>query len=362
MAKTIVKEGVAGLILISGFYGSGKTTAALTLEHPDNVVMMDFDQKSKPRCKALGIDYWCPRGDGLVDPMDYDMDKIVEWTRGAFIEIGALKGKTTLIIDNATPLEQAYHHLVAKTPVKYGLKPANVTAGRYGGTNPGVGRIWENTIAFLAGVGIDKLIVCMHMSQMWAGGAPIDKYRVKGNRTLAQLSNLSLVFIKSDLPNRPPAAIVGKEALGMIEFDAKKGTFKPFMALPPRIPEFTWPVVYAYIEEMREGDKEAFEEAEIPSAQELERYSPWLTTDQKEMVLSVAQNPSFRMTEEEAGEVIKRYGGPQTFSGLVKAARDHGWTEEQVKAELKSHFGHDSFKKASVQAYYDHLKATKPNA
>ena len=65
--ESIVKEGVCGMIVLSGAWGSGKTVAATTLERPELAVMLDFDQKSEKRCKSLGIDYFAPEGAGLSD-------------------------------------------------------------------------------------------------------------------------------------------------------------------------------------------------------------------------------------------------------------------------------------------------------
>lgn len=305
---TIVNPAITGTIVISGLWGSGKSTLGMTLEDPRLVTMLDLDQKSKGRAEALGMTYLSPNVD-ISSPEDYDREAILRWSQTTF---GGLRekyaGQTTLFIDNGSYLEDAWHLAVLKDPAKYGVNPENARNGRYGGTNPGVSRIWQNTIAYLTGIGYQRLIVAMHMSELWAGGAPVEKFKVKGNKVLTQLSNLSLVLIKSNIPNQPPRAIVGKEALGLIRF--VDGEFKTFMALPPAIPICTWKHINQYIDTAPE--REEFAKEEIPTKQEMERYGPWFSKEQKELVMTVAKNPNFGVTEEEAAAVVS--GNEPTFN------------------------------------------------
>ncbi len=360
MAKSsIVREGVGGVIVLSGAYGSGKTTAALTLERPDLTVMIDLDSaKSESRCKALGMKYYTPRNIDLEDPTDVDLDKIASWLKQTFSTIKSEHSdETTIVIDNGSLMESVNHAVVAKSPKKYGVRASNVASGKYGGTNPGVGVIWDNTVRFLKDVGFQNIVVCMHMSQMWAGGAPIDKFRVKGNKMLTQMASLSLVLIKSPLPNTAPAAVVGKEALGLISWDEKTETHKVFMAVPPRIPEMTWPAVYEYIRTMRSGERTQFRSDEIPSVKEAERYGPWLSDAQRDLIMAVAKNPSFAMTESDAAKIVGRDPAPTNWDSLVRLLTPLGWTEQQIKDTLKERGEYDASK---ITEYWELLKNTRP--
>ncbi|MFC2031471.1 hypothetical protein ACFLWA_12195 [Chloroflexota bacterium] len=125
-----------------------------------------------------------------------------------------LYGRTTLIIDNGSPVEEAFGALVAKNSQRYGVRPANVSSGKFGGVNPGVGKLWESTVNYLQAKGYERIFVIMHMSQVWTNSGPVpNKYKVKGNKTLNRLPNLSPLLVPDDrsLPNSP----IGSCELGL---------------------------------------------------------------------------------------------------------------------------------------------------
>jgi hypothetical protein len=299
--ESIRHSAIGGLLLISGRYGSGKTVLATTLENPALVTMIDFDQKSAKRAEALGIEYFEPNFE-VDSPTDVDLEVLLNWFNSTISSANEDGKRKVLIIDNGSMLEDAFHLAVAKAPQKYGVKPANAQTGKYGGTNPGVGRIWKNFMNYARNRGYDCVVVCMHMSALWAGGAPVDKFKVKGNKTLTELSNLSLVLVRANTPNTPPRAIVGKEALGLVTFE--DGEFKVFMALPPVVPQATWPNIYEYIDAAK--DRKTFTEEERPTREELNRYGEWLTPEQLSLIMTVASNPTFSMSEDDATSTIEK--------------------------------------------------------
>lgn len=313
MEDSILHKAIGGTMLVSGLYGSGKTVLAMTAENPKLTVMIDLDQKSKARAEGLGVTYYTPDFD--VDPVELDMEKLLVWFREVLD--GLPEDKTTLIIDNGSMLEDAFHVAVSQDPNRYGVKPANAASGRFGGTHPGVGRIWKNVMTFLQGKGYKLVIICIHMSAVWAGGAPIDKFKAKGNKTLTELANLTLVLQRSIFPSTPPRAIVGKEALGLVTF--QDGEFKVSMALPPVIPKCTWKAIGEYIDGA--FDKKEYIKDEKPTPDELERYGEWLTKEQKKLIQTVASNPEFSMSEQEASGIIAKGGGKfDSWEDVIRAA------------------------------------------
>lgn len=312
MTNSIAPKEIIGVCVISGLWGVGKTLFAMTCEHPELTAIIDFDQKSKERARALGIEYHSPAEIGLADPLDYNLDKALDWFTGTIRSL--TNGKTTLIIDTGSPVEDAFGALVRKDPMRYGVKPKNAATDSFGGVNPGIGKLWETTVAYLSNLGYERIFIIMHMSQQWTNQGPIpNRYKVKGNKTLNQLSNLSLILMRSKdpSPTAPPDAIVMKEALGIIRFDGSK--FKPIRPLPPRIPGCDWGKIRFYL-----GDAESkggYERDEIPTPFELECYGEFMSPEQLAYVRAVAANPRFSLTEEDAVEGIESII-PQELAGV----------------------------------------------
>lgn len=323
-----MNSALSGVILISGLWGAGKTTLGLSLTDPKDVVMWDLDQKSEVRAKELAAEYHALT-DLSVDPTEPNVEAVIKWLRE---QTAALtRGKKVLLIDNGSPLEEAFHSVVEKNPKKWRLNPENVAAGRFGGSNPGVSKIWRNLIGYTQNLGFQCIVITMHMSELWAGGAPVGKYKVKGNKVLTELANLSLVLMKSDKPNTAPRALVGKEALGMVTY--QEGAFKSSMALPPVIPICTWPNIEHYIDIMPTRTK--FTPEELPTRADLERYGQWLSDDQRALVMAVAKNPHFSMTEEETTALVKEREFTSWDEVRDAAVTELGLTIEQARTAIR---------------------------
>jgi hypothetical protein len=361
-------EVIQGVVVFSGLPGSGKTTAAMTIARPSEQIVLDFDLKDEPRCKKLGIPYFRPEVKDLKSATDYDLEAILTWTQTAFRSIAeeGKKGRHTLIIDNGSPLEDAFAYAVMKNPAKYGVNAKNAASGVYGGVNPGVAVLWGNMVKYFMSNGITRIVVCMHMSQSWANGVPVDKMKVKGNKALTQLSNLSVVLVKSAEPNHAPVGLIGKEALGLLSWDEQKSKYHIYMAIPPRIPSFDWESIMKLNAEMESGVKTSFEKNEVWSSKEVEQYSPWLSDAQREFILAIARNPNFSLgdgDETAAGEKqplipandIKIQEPALDWNGLTQYAMNtQGMDVNAVKELIKNKFG--GYKATDMQLYYNALK------
>jgi hypothetical protein len=363
-----LNELIQGVIVISGLPGTGKTIAAMTIARPSEQVVLDFDLKDEPRCKSLGIPYFRPSIDNLSNATDYDLEAILAWTQTAFKAIAeeGKKGRNTLIIDNGSPLEEALGYAVGKNPTKYGVNPKNAQTGAYGGVNPGVAVLWQNTVKYFLSNGFKRIIICMHMSQSWANGVPVDKMKVKGNKALTQLSNLSVVLSKSNLPNHAPVGLIGKEALGMLRWDEPTNKYHICMALPPRMPEFGWDHVLSYMKDLETSKKTSFTKEETWSQKEVEQYSPWLSDAQRDFILTIARNPNFTLgdgDEPASGEKqpliptenVKVQEPSLDWTSLTQFAKlTCGMDVNSLKEFLKDKFG--GFKQTDLQNYYNALK------
>ena len=318
---------IYGVSVISGLWGVGKTTLAMTCEDPTKTTMLDFDQKSKERAQSLGIRYYSPAEIGLVDPLEYDLSLALEWFRNTIK--GLENGGTTLIIDNGSPVEEAFGQLVKGDPVRYGVNPGNVSSGKFGGVNPGVGKLWNSTVNFLQNKGYERIFVVMHMSQVWTSSGPVpNKYKVKGNKTLNQLSNLSLLLVRSENIGAPDALVM-KEALGIVKFDKTKG-FSVVRALPPRIPGCDWSTVRHYLDIA--GEQDGYGPGEMLSQFELNCYGEFMSPEQAAFIKAVAKNPQFSMTEEESEASMK-------WPAMQRYIRAQGWNEAECKNLLLEKFG-----------------------
>lgn len=359
-------EIVQGVVLLSGMPGAGKTTAAMTIAPPSDLVLLDFDLKDEQRCRSLSIPYFKPEMDITADPTGNDLQELLTWTRQAFMSIAeeGKNGRDTLVIDNGSPLEEAFAYAVAMNPARYGVNPRNAQTGAYGGVNPGVAVIWQNTIRYFLSNGYKRIVICMHMSQSWANGVPIDKMKVKGNRVLSQLSNLSVVLIRASLPNQPPVGLVGKEALGLLRWNEVEHKYHVSMALPPRVEKFEWSTVARYIKEFDEGTHKTFRKDEVWTEKELEQYSPWLSDAQRDFILTIAKNPNFRLDEGDESAVMRETlitpGSPSSikkpvdWNGLVEFARiSCGMEVENLKKFITEEFG--GFDIAEIEKYFQAL-------
>jgi hypothetical protein len=365
-----ISENVQGVIVISGIPGSGKTTAAMTIVPPDKQVVLDFDLKDEVRCKKLGIPYFRPQVETMKSATDYDLNGILAWSQTAFKSIAeeGKKGRDTLIIDNGSALEAAFAYAVLQNPMKYGVNPKNAQTGAYGGVNPGVAVLWQNTVKYFQSNGYVRIVVCMHMSQSWANGVPVDKMKVKGNKALTELSNLSVVLIKSNQPNHAPVGLVGKEALGLLNWDEKTNKYRIFMALPPRVPEFDWEHVAKYMDEFGSGKKTSFETNETWTMKEVEQFGPWLSDAQREFILTIARNPNFSLGDSDdsvvstgekqllPAEDIKDPEPVIDWAGIKQYALNvNGMDDTELKKFIKDKFG--GYKATDHAAYFAALKA-----
>ena len=329
MTQFQAPEEIYGTSVISGLWGVGKTTLAMTCEDPSKVTMLDFDQKSKHKAKSLGILYHSPAEIGLTNPLEYDLGKTLEWFRETVKNLE--NGRTTLIIDNGSPVEEAFGALVAKDPQRYGVRPGNVASGKFGGVNPGVGKLWETTVKYMQDKGYERIFVIMHMSQVWTNSGPVpNKYKVKGNKTLNQLSNLSLLLVRAEDAGAPDALVM-KEALGITKFDPKKG-FSVVRGLPPRVPNCDWPKINHYLETA--GERNGYEMDEIPSAFEMSCYGQFMSPEQSAIIKAVASNPTFSMSEGDGADVKR-----MTWPAMQHFIKQRGWSAAECKRVLLEQFG-----------------------
>lgn len=308
-SRSILHPCIGGLVYVTGLHGLGKTTFATEAENPALTGVLDLDLKFEAMAKKMGYAWY--RGPYSVpkEPFGYNIAALAAWFSEIVIDIPP--GLTTLVIDNATEIESALGSIVLKDPSRYGVNPANAQAGRYGGVNPGIGKLWQSILSYLKSEkGIHLVVVVSHMSQPWIDGKPLpNRYRGKGNRVLQQYSNLSIVMVAGDTPPIP-SAVVLKEALSQRTFDPETGEFSNTRTVPLRLPQATWKAIREYMDNPASFTKP--QPGEVPSRQELTTYGDFMSKEHLEFIKTVVT-----ASWEEDGETVE--DSPQSAS-VVSAA------------------------------------------
>ena len=288
----------AGVVVISGLWGLGKSTLAFTAERPSQTAVLDFDLKGEQMARDYGIRFYAAPNTVGDDPSDYDVKGLAEW----FVEqVQAIpEGITTLVLDNATWVEAGLGYLVARNPAKYGVRATNVQSGKYGGVNPGITKLWANIVNYLqVQKGVKTIFAINHMTPPWVNHAPMmNKYIVRGNKVFRQLCICALILVPPDIKRggQPPvpSALVAKEALAIRKWDEARDEFVTQRALPMRIPVADWAHINGYFSSPADLSRPAAGEAW--SEFELNAYGDWLSEEQVQWALAVQS-----YEEEEAG-------------------------------------------------------------
>lgn len=308
MTQSILDPRLYGVIYITGLYGVGKTTLATTSERPELTAILDFDLKFKAEAERLGFWYRSPGIDG--DWTNVDFANLTTWFRQSLMEIP--EGTTVVTIDNATSLESLLGYIVGLNPAKYGVKPDNARTGSWGGVNPGIGRLWKNIVQFLQARGVRVIFTVAHIGTPWVGGRPVlNKFRGKGNKTLQELANLSLILIREDSP--VPSGLIIKEQFAQRTFIENAWQIR--RVLPLRFPVATWPAILSYFEQPADFGNPQL--GEVPSPKELSMYGDLFTDAQIEFIKSVANSEFDEDGEPPTAESPKEAPSVPTIESLI---------------------------------------------
>ncbi len=279
MTTSILPPEMTGIMTITGIRGVGKTLLAVSADAPENIAFFDFEQKGEGFDSQVhfGLYRALTEEAKVGNPADlYDI------SMKAFETLPQNKF-TVAILDNISPLELAMNaEAIRDLPRycrEYGLNLKNAIAGRMGGTHAVANFMISTRISkVLHSRGVRLIIVTSHVGARWGAGAPIaGKLRVKGADRWQELSILSLVLVRGDYPP-VPSAIVQKEQLALLQWDAEKMEHTIRRRLPFRIPRCTFAEIRRYLREPADLDQPAPGETLI--AQEWEPYDDALSKEQ----------------------------------------------------------------------------------
>ena len=283
---SILPDVVKDLIFITGKPGTGKTTFALTVENPSNVLFIDFESKGAGLASQLpGINYFAPLEDCTRLTGDVAYSPRAPWDRTLQIIKAIPPGRfTTVVLDNCAWIQSAAVEMVSQDPTPWGVSVAAAKTSSFGGVWPGVGKAIGSLLTIIRDKGVQVVVATFQPKTAWVNGAPsLTRLRVTQVGIWQERSVLTLALGESVAGNAPiPSALVLKEQLASLEFDPKTGQFSVLRRLPLQLPIATMAEVRRYLENPADLRNPA--PGEFPDADALEM---WKTTFSQQQLLRV---------------------------------------------------------------------------
>lgn len=279
MTTSILPAEMQGTMKLSGYRGIGKSFLAAQADAPDNIAFIDYESKGQGIHRQLNFGMYraltqeAKQGDP-IDLYNLSMDTFANLEQDRF---------TVVVLDNISPLELAMNAEGRRGAEGYakefGLNLKNVKANRFGGTRPIVNFMISSRISnVLHSRGVRLIIAISHIKAQWGVGGPIpNKKRELGADRWQQLSILSLMLIPGEFAP-VPAALVQKEQLGLLTWDAEKQEHIIQRRLPFRIPKCTFAEIRRYLREPANLADPA--PGEMPTVEESDPFSEKLSKEQ----------------------------------------------------------------------------------
>lgn len=285
--ESILPVEMHGVMKVSGRRGVGKSFLAATADAPQNIVWFDYENKGEGISNMLGFGLYRAITQEVAGKGAAEVWKL---SQRAFSSIDKDRF-TVAVLDNISPLEMGMKAEIMNDPrgfaKAYGLQEGNIRSGRFGGSSAVVNMMISTAITdILHDRGVQLVIAVSHESHQWANSGPIPgKYHEKGADRWQELSILSLILTPGDEPPIP-SAIVRKEQLGIIEWNAEKREHVVRRRFPERMPKATFAEIRRYL---REGDYDSLGESEKTRQDEVGRYNEDLSGEQLAFVTEMAR-------------------------------------------------------------------------
>ena len=194
---------------------------------------------------------------------------------------------TVCVLDNIAPIEEALLAEVKREPRAYGIDPAKAISGAFGGAWPGVNNLVSGYCNALYAKGIRLIIATAHIKAVWASGGQVpNKFKPKGVERWQELSILSLVLIPGDY-SPVPSALVMKEQLGQLTYNATSDEFEIRRRLPQRLPKATFAEIRRYLREP--ADLSSPLKGEVPTDEEIDPFNDKFSKDQLAYMRAAAE-------------------------------------------------------------------------
>lgn len=277
MVDSILLPQFHGSFFITGQRGMGKSMLAVQVERPELTAFFDFDEeKGRTLHDTLRFGAYYP-----VTTMVTGKSQADVWYKFQEL-VGKLPSEiTTVVLDNTGPLEAGmYAHVLAHASEMAkltGISEKNISTGGYGAGRGVVNFLISKQISTpLHARGVKLIIATAHVKPKWQGNGKMD---IKGADRWHEIGSLTLVLIpQRSGPPFPRAAIVQKEALGLISFDPETLEYSVVAPLPPRLPKATFAEIRRYMQQPVDWANLKDEEQLLPS--EIEPFTDELSKDQ----------------------------------------------------------------------------------
>ena len=303
---TIIPSDFAGVNLITGFRGHGKTSYGLKTDNPANILMLDYEDKGGLLAEPLGVGGYFQIMTEVVGQLGDKFELQAVYDRTIQILNAVPEGRfTTLFIDNAQDLQDGSAQLIRNNPAvakRYGVRPENAESGSYGGALPGVKHLVKNMFHLANSKGIKVIVVSFQLKGAWRDGKPLfNKYKMTDVSIWHERSILTLVMVEPMVEHFPiPRALVMKEQLSKMQWlpDGNGGgATRQIRRLPMALPRAEPSYVYQYLTEGHYADFKNPKKGEMATTMELAPYTPTFSNEQLVMLERMIRAQSALTTE-----------------------------------------------------------------
>lgn len=299
--ESVIHPDMKGLVVVTSFFGHGKSTFAFGADCPANVMILDYESKGESIAKQLGIEnYFRPAADcgRAFDSVEYDAELVYTRTK-MYLDQMPKDRFTVLVVDGLSTLQKGISAAVEEDPTSYGVKQYNIDKNAYGGPYPGVSLVVDRIANIAQGKGVQVIVLTTELGDKWDKTGPLlNKFDKKGVKKIDQLSVLTVLLQQPGYPqyDGAPSAIVMKEQLALHRWSKEEKRAITIKRIPPKLPCCTWPAIYTYLDGVL--DMRKLKPEEVPTKAELQPFTPVIEGDQIQAMLKLMEAQAKMRTEE----------------------------------------------------------------